>query len=86
MTQPHRGSQVIALPKEDKMSTAVYTVKGMTCSGCMNKVTNAVTAVDGVTDVDVDISNGELTVVSDTEIDSAEVRAAVADAGYEIAS
>jgi copper chaperone len=66
------------------MSTAVYTVKGMTCSGCTNKVTNAVTAVDGVTDVDVDISNGELTVIGDAEIDAAEVRAAVADAGYEI--
>jgi copper chaperone len=66
------------------MSTAVYTVKGMTCSGCMNKVTNAVTAVDGVTDVDVDISNGELTVTSDAELDTDKVRAAVADAGYEI--
>ena len=68
------------------MSTAVYTVKGMTCSGCMNKVTNAVTAVDGVTDVDVDISNGELTVTGDAELDSDKVRAAVADAGYEIVS
>jgi len=68
------------------MSTAVYTVKGMTCSGCMNKVTNAVTAVDGVTDVDVDISNGELTVTGDAELDGDKVRAAVADAGYEIVS
>ena len=68
------------------MSTAVYTVKGMTCSGCMNKVTNAVTAIDGVTDVDVDISNGELTVTGDAELDGDKVRAAVADAGYEIVS
>ncbi|MBE8516163.1 heavy-metal-associated domain-containing protein [Amycolatopsis sp. H6(2020)] len=66
------------------MSTAVYTVKGMTCSGCMNKVTNAVTAVDGVTDVDVDISNGELTVTGDAELDTDKVRAAVTEAGYEI--
>lgn len=68
------------------MSTAVYTVKGMTCSGCMNKVTNAVTAVDGVTDVDVDISNGELTVTGDAELDTGKVRAAVTEAGYEIVS
>jgi copper chaperone len=59
-------------------------VKGMTCSGCMNKVTGAVTAVAGVTDVDVDISNGELTVVSDTEVDPQIVRNAVSEAGYEI--
>lgn len=72
-------------PEGDVMSTAVYTVKGMTCSGCMNKVTNAVTAVDGVIDVDVDISNGELTVISEAATDHDAVKAAVVDAGYEIA-
>lgn len=68
------------------MSTSVYTVKGMTCSGCMNKVTAAVTGVDGVADVDVDISNGELTIISDSPVDSDLVRAAVTEAGYEIAN
>ncbi|ATL68022.1 heavy-metal-associated domain-containing protein [Nocardia terpenica] len=68
------------------MSTSVYTVKGMTCSGCMNKVTAAVTAVDGVTEVDVDISNGELTVIGDTDIDPGLVRDAVVQAGYEVVS
>ena len=66
------------------MSTSVFTVKGMTCTGCMNKVTGAVTAVAGVTDVDVDISNGELTVVSAAEVDPQSVRDAVAEAGYEV--
>ncbi|MFC4003696.1 heavy-metal-associated domain-containing protein [Prauserella oleivorans] len=67
------------------MSTSVYTVKGMTCSGCMNKVTTAVTGVAGVNDVDVDIATGEVTVISDAPIDSELVRAAIADAGYEVA-
>ncbi|MEV7040745.1 hypothetical protein [Amycolatopsis sp. NPDC051061] len=39
-------------------------------------MSTAVTAVDGVTDVDVDISNGELTVFSDAELDADKVRAA----------
>jgi copper chaperone CopZ len=52
------------------MSTNVYPVKGMTCSGCLNKVTSTVTGVDGVTDVDVDIASGELTVTSGTPIDA----------------
>lgn len=67
------------------MGTSVYTVKGMTCSGCMNKVTTAVSGVDGVADVDVDISNGEVTVVSESPVDPELVRNAVAAAGYEIA-
>ncbi|GHF08775.1 hypothetical protein GCM10017786_48240 [Amycolatopsis deserti] len=68
------------------MSTAVYTVQGMTCSGCMNKVTNAVAGVAGVTDVDVDIATGEVTVTSDALVDDQQVRAAITGAGYQLAS
>ncbi|MEO5666147.1 MAG: heavy-metal-associated domain-containing protein [Nocardioides sp.] len=65
-------------------STATYTVVGMTCNGCVNKVTNAVTEIDGVEDVDVDVSNGTLEVVG--QIDDAAIRAAVAQVGYKIAN
>ncbi|MGP4017856.1 heavy-metal-associated domain-containing protein [Saccharopolyspora sp. 5N708] len=68
------------------MSESKFIVKGMTCSGCMTKVTTAVTGVAGVTDVDVDISNGELTVVGESPVDPAAVHKAVNAAGYEIAS
>jgi copper chaperone len=64
-------------------SAATYTVVGMTCNGCVNKVTNAVTEIAGVDDVDVDVSNGTLEVVG--EIDDAAIRAAVAQVGYKIA-
>ena len=64
-------------------STATYTVVGMTCNGCVNKVTNAVTDIAGVEDVDVDVSNGTLEVVG--QIDDAAIRAAVAQVGYTIA-
>jgi copper chaperone len=64
-------------------STATYTVVGMTCNGCVNKVTNAVTDIAGVEDVDVDVSNGTLEVVG--QIDDAAIRAAVAQVGYKIA-
>ncbi|NIH83905.1 heavy-metal-associated domain-containing protein [Amycolatopsis granulosa] len=67
------------------MSTAVYTVEGMTCSGCMNKVTTAVTGLAGITDVDVDIATGEVTVTSDAPIDDQQVHAAIAGAGYRVA-
>jgi copper chaperone len=64
-------------------STATYTVVGMTCNSCVNKVTNAVSAVEGVDDVDVDVSNGTLEVSG--QISDASIRDAVAQAGYKIA-
>ena len=65
------------------MSTATYTVVGMTCNGCVTKVTNAVTEIEGVDDVDVDVSDGTLEVFG--EADDAAIRAAVAKVGYKIA-
>jgi copper chaperone len=64
-------------------STASYTVVGMTCNGCVNKVTNAVMDVPGVEDVDVDVSTGGLEVIGQAE--DAAIRAAVAQVGYNIA-
>ena len=67
------------------MSTATYTVTGMTCGHCVSAVTEEVSQVPGVTAVDVDLENGGLTVTSDAPVDEAAVRAAVEEAGYEVA-
>lgn len=64
-------------------STASYTVVGMTCNGCVNKVTNAVMEVAGVEDVDVDVSTGALDVTG--EVNDAAIRSAVEQVGYKIA-
>jgi copper chaperone len=66
------------------MSTASYTVVGMTCSHCVNAVTEEVSAVPGVSTVDVDLESGGLTVSSDAPVDEAAVRAAVEEAGYSL--
>jgi copper chaperone CopZ len=65
-------------------TTATYTVEGMTCNSCVTKVTNAVSGIEGVSDVDVDVSNGTLEISG--HIDDAAIRAAVAQAGYKIAN
>ena len=67
------------------MSTATYTVAGMTCQHCVASVTEEVSAVPGVTDVAVDLASGGLTVTSDAPVDDDAVRAAVEEAGYEVA-
>ena len=67
------------------MSTATYTVVGMTCGHCVTAVTEEVAALSGVTAVDVDLAGGVLTVSSDAPVDESAVRAAVEEAGYEVA-
>ena len=66
-------------------STASYTVVGMTCGHCVSAVTEEVSQVPGVTGVDVDLASGALTVTGETAVDGGAVRAAVEEAGYEVA-
>jgi copper chaperone len=67
------------------MSTATYTVVGMTCGHCVSAVTEEVSQLPGVTGVDVDLASGGLTVTSDAPVEETSVRAAVEEAGYEVA-
>ena len=67
------------------MQTTTYPVTGMTCGHCVSAVTEEVSQVSGVTAVDVDLESGGLTVTSEAPVDEAAVRAAVEEAGYEVA-
>ena len=64
--------------------TRTFTVSGMTCSHCVASVTEEVQEVDGVETVDVALDTGTLTVTGET-IDDAQIRAAVHEAGYQLA-
>ena len=63
--------------------TTVYTVDGMTCQHCVDAVTTEVSAVPGVEAVEVDLAAKTVTV---TGGDDAAVRAAIDEAGYEVAT
>lgn len=62
------------------MSTATYTVTGMTCGHCVASVTEEVTGVPDVSDVQVDLATGRLVVTGAASPDA--VRAAVEEAGF----
>jgi len=62
-----------------------YTVTGMTCGHCVASVTEEVQEVPGVEDVDVVLETGTVTVTSTAPLDEAAVRAAVEEAGYQLA-
>jgi copper chaperone len=67
------------------MTTATYTVSGMTCGHCVSAVTSELEQLDGVTDVQVDLASGRVTVTSGAPLDDAAVAAAVDEAGYQVA-
>jgi len=66
------------------MTTATYVVKGMTCSHCVNAVSNELAKLDGVAAVAVDLDTGAVTVTSHDPLDIASIRSAVDEAGYEL--
>jgi copper chaperone CopZ len=65
--------------------TSTYTVSGMTCEHCVKAVTSELSALDGVPDVPVDLGSGAVTVTSAAPLADEAVRAAVDEAGYELA-
>jgi len=67
------------------MSETTYTVTGMTCGHCVASVTEEVQEIPGVGKVDVVLETGALTVNSDQPVEDAAVRAAVEEAGYQLA-
>ncbi|MTD58466.1 heavy-metal-associated domain-containing protein [Amycolatopsis pithecellobii] len=67
------------------MTETSYTVTGMTCEHCVKAVTEEVGAIDGVQSVVVDLPTGALTVVSAAGLSDEAVRAAVDEAGYQVA-
>ncbi|MFP4512353.1 MAG: heavy-metal-associated domain-containing protein [Acidimicrobiales bacterium] len=64
------------------MAELTVTVHGMTCDHCVRAVTDAVTELDGVDDVAVDLDQGRVE-VSGSNVDEPAVRAAIVEAGYE---
>ena len=61
-----------------------YIVVGMTCEHCVRSVTEEVSEVAGVQELEVDLSSGRLVVRGDASDEA--VRAAVAEAGYGVGS
>ena len=67
------------------MTTATYSVDGMTCAHCVHHVTSELTALPGVTDVQIELVVGgssPVTVTSEAPLDESDVAAAVVEAGY----
>ena len=67
------------------MSTSTVIVSGMTCGHFAASVREEVGALAGVTDVDVDVASGRVTISSSAPIEADAIRGAIEEAGYHLA-
>jgi copper ion binding protein len=65
--------------------TETYGVVGMTCDHCVRSVTEEVSALAGVSQVEVDLPAGKVHVTTREPLTTEQVREAVAEAGYQLA-
>ena len=66
------------------MATTTYAVTGMTCEHCVHAVTEELSGLDGVTEVNVDLAPGgdsKVSVTSDAPLSEQAVAAALDEAG-----
>ncbi|MFI5489080.1 heavy-metal-associated domain-containing protein [Micromonospora echinaurantiaca] len=61
-------------------------MSGMTCGGCAKSVSRHISTLDGVNGVEVDVTRGMVTVISDGPLETADIRRAVDQAGYQLVS
>ena len=66
------------------MTTTQIKVSGMTCGHCVNSVTEELQTISGVTQVNIDLESGNVTIESGTELDADQIEAAIKEAGYEV--
>lgn len=65
------------------MKTELLKVTGMTCGGCVNSLTRALKSINGVDDVQVNLSTGDTHIQYEENVTSPQqLRLAVTNAGY----
>lgn len=68
------------------METITINVKGMTCMGCVRSVKNVLEPIAGVSAVDISLDKGQAAITFDpSKANPAQFKAAIQDAGYEVA-
>jgi copper chaperone len=69
------------------MNTLNLSVAGMSCMGCVNSVKRLVSALPGVSGVEVDLASGKVAVSHDPGQTGAQaIRAAIEGGGYQVIS
>lgn len=66
------------------MKEIVIKVNGMVCTGCENRVKNALLDVDGVENVNADHVKGEVSVKLNDNVDKLAIEEKIEDLGFDV--
>jgi copper ion binding protein len=70
--------------KEENTMSSTIKVKGMSCQHCVMSVTKALSRLEGIKNVQVDLAKGEVRFDNTKEVASNRIAKAIEDAGYEV--
>ena len=59
-------------------------IKGMRCGHCVASVTSALSAIDGISEVNIALDKGEATFTQSKEVPMAAIKQAIAAIGFEV--
>ncbi len=65
---------------------ATIKVKGMSCQHCVGSVTKALSEIDGITDVQVNLEKGEAIFNEQSPVTGETVKDAISKIGFEVVS
>jgi len=65
---------------------SILKVKGMSCQHCVLSVKKALSQLDGVKNVEVDLQKGEIRFENSKEVAPDRIKKAIEEAGYEVVS
>lgn len=67
------------------MENTTLNIKGMTCNHCKSAVQNALTELDGVSEVNVDVEKGKADVsYNSSKVSVSDMNEAVEEQGYDV--
>jgi copper chaperone len=67
------------------MAERVYNVPDVSCDHCVSAITRELSQIDGVQNVQVDLQQKKVTVVSDETVADERIREGIDEAGFDIA-
>lgn len=78
---------IITTTEKDNTMNTTINITGMTCGHCVSSVTEELTEIDGVENVEVNLNKGgasSTVITSSRELSSDEINDAVTEAGYQV--
>jgi copper chaperone len=70
--------------KEENQMATILKVKGMSCQHCVMSVTKALSQLEGIKNIQVDLAKGEVRFDNLKEVASNRIEKAIQEAGYEV--